>query len=270
MSQQQEFLAPGRRAAPGRPPPRTASLGTAPGSAAGQPGQRGGERLPGHDHHVVAEQEPAPQPGAQGQQPQGQARAGRGRARGPGLHGWPGCLGTGLARPGRGRRRHYSCRGARARADRAGSAPRRPGGRGGTGRLIQPPRHRGNRRPGHPRLPGAHADAGQALGRRGAERGDRDLFSLIPRRGWTSKACVPAGSAGLGLMPAEADQHHHRQPSNPAARSTDHRYSGLGSGMGVRQPVSFQHGGRVAARTPARPARRAAAGPGRRRPSGSG
>ncbi len=67
--------------------------GHRPGRATGQPRQRGGERLPGHDHHVVAEQEPAPQPRAQGQRTQGQpgqgARpvrprpSGQLRARGP-------------------------------------------------------------------------------------------------------------------------------------------------------------------------------------------
>ena len=64
----------------------TRSLGTARGGA--EPGQRRAERLARDEHHVVAEQEPAPQPGAEREQPQaqpdGRARqpAGPGRARG--------------------------------------------------------------------------------------------------------------------------------------------------------------------------------------------
>ena len=41
-----------------------------PRRPAGQPEHRRGERLAGHEHHVVAEQEPAPQPGAEREQPQ--------------------------------------------------------------------------------------------------------------------------------------------------------------------------------------------------------
>ena len=42
----------------------------------GQAGQGGGERLAGHEHHVVAEQEAAPQAGAEREQAQGEADGG--------------------------------------------------------------------------------------------------------------------------------------------------------------------------------------------------
>ncbi len=112
--QQQELLRDVGRHHPGeRGQHRVA--GHRPGGAAGQPEHRGGEGLPGHRHHVVAEQESPPQARAQGQQPQGQARTGRGQARGPGPDGLVSRAGPG--RPGRGRRRYSR---PRARASTAG------------------------------------------------------------------------------------------------------------------------------------------------------
>ena len=52
----------------------TRSLGTARGGA--QAGQGGGERLAGHEQHVVAEQKAAPQAGSEGQQAQGETDGG--------------------------------------------------------------------------------------------------------------------------------------------------------------------------------------------------